>query len=590
MAAGLVVAVGCTNLSPADEYADRAARPAGTTTVTAQPKATTATTRETQPTLPELWINLDHCPPDWIDEGGFDEERIVIATHGGTAGLDHAAGLAAYAHRVNAEGGVAGRQLKVITTWLSPGDAPQYLEGLTWALAQEPLAVSASYGSAVAAEMAERVDDACLPNLFWETTMPIPRLADRAWTVPGFRSTEAEVAIWLDWTVALYGPGATAGVMVMDDGWGDRWLATIKHRLESAEVPVELIVVRHDPGAFDLIDPVDELAEQAMLAGSELDVILSATVANPCQLLVDASRDHPDLTGVPVLVPSLCRQTLITQQPPATDIGTIMSVDLLGSDTLNDDDLDRLEELLGWRPDPALHPFTGLINGSLSHGWLAGALIVEAIETGAELPGGLSRSNVLRAARSQEVDHPLLAGAVLGDPTVRSGKMQQFDIKTWAWIDQSDLLMVELERRPEQSDPACEVETDRLTISTQGWTMTGGHLDPGATPSISLDGLAADLRHDEVDSVGWISAFAADGYTIEDFGRLHYLDHECSSRLTGVPESWFIEHLAAHPGPYELAVTFFPQGNYVTARATASATDPSPSFTLDQTWTGKPED
>lgn len=72
----------------------------------------------------------------------------------------------AFFQRVNASGGVDGRRLELVTTHLAPGDAAQYLDGLMWALAQEPLAVSAVGGPAVSPEMAERVDDSCIPNLY----------------------------------------------------------------------------------------------------------------------------------------------------------------------------------------------------------------------------------------------------------------------------------------------------------------------------------------------------------------------------------------------------------------------------------------
>jgi len=76
--------------------------------------------------------------------------------------------------------------------------------------------------------MAEQADDACIPNLFWQATQPVPNLAQREWMVAGFDSLDVEASIWLTWAIERYGADVTVGVITLDNGWGELLLDAIE--------------------------------------------------------------------------------------------------------------------------------------------------------------------------------------------------------------------------------------------------------------------------------------------------------------------------------------------------------------------------
>ncbi len=100
--------------------------PVGGESVPTSVWATTGPATTVPSTVSIAEIDVDGCPPGWRDNDGFDATEIVIASHGGFGASGHADGLEAYLDIVNSRGGALGRELRLESVNLAPGDAVQY--------------------------------------------------------------------------------------------------------------------------------------------------------------------------------------------------------------------------------------------------------------------------------------------------------------------------------------------------------------------------------------------------------------------------------------------------------------------------------
>jgi hypothetical protein len=543
----LVVALlssGCVNPDPTEE-------PAAQQTAVSSPPTTAAADLSAVTAPRDEGVDVSGCPEGWDDHAGFDEKSVRVASHGGLGGLDHAVGMSSAFERANQEGGVGGRQIEMLTVNLSPGDAPQYLEGLTWALGQEPLAVSAVFGGAAAGEMAERVDDACIPNLYGRSLRMVSRPDLRQWTVPGFAGVEIESAAWVAWTERQFGPSAVVGVLAMDR-WGEQQVATIEQRVEQLQLPFELHVVRHRPEAEDLA------AEVAILAQHEPDVVLVASFGVICSRAVTARAQSATLATVPLVLPQHCDAYAFGD---GAELGedNVWRADTIGSGIVTEEERERLAGRLDY-PIAA-----GDFGMEFWHGWLAGWMTVEAMREADTLPGGLSRTNLLIAAQAIQRSHPYWSAAQIGP--IGDGhftvSMQRWSLDQNQWVDDETPGGLIVTEPATILDENCGPVPDRLSMSTAGWDIVDGTLSINARPVVYLDGLETPLSpHFEGVAAGTFSITSADGYS-QHGGRLVEVDDGCSFRFVAEPEEWVIKEMATRPAPYEVLFQFNPSSNYV---------------------------
>ena len=453
----------------------------------------------------------------------FDSSEIVIASHGGFGAGGHADGLAAYFDEVNDRGGILGRRVRVESVDIAPGDAVQYLQGLVWALDRDPLAVSAVGGSAVAPEMAERADDACIPNLFWQAVRPVPAPAERAWTVLGFRiarcrsrdlvaggrssaSAPMRRSAWSRWTTSGAGPSSRPSSTAA----------------RSSAPTVSIDVAWHDPATTTLVEPL------AAIAATTPDVLVGATAGNPCLVLQVERIELAALARAPVVLPSVCSDPGAYLAPAGDAAANTFFVDAIGAGDTTTELRDR----------------------SFWHGWVAGYMIGEAIEAADLLPGGLSRTNLVRAAYALRREHPLLEGAVLEAGPARHGVVSRWSPEAGGWVESKDGLFEVAEGDlPVPPVPRCGWPI-RLSVSASGWTMAAGRLAVDADPQITIDGLGRPIAPQEGVPSGMVVVTSADG--VEQFGRLFAVDQPCADELVLRPLPWLVEDVATRPGPYEV--------------------------------------
>ncbi|MFN0090926.1 MAG: ABC transporter substrate-binding protein [Acidimicrobiales bacterium] len=355
-------------------------------------------------------IDLGRCPRGWSDTAGLSDKEIRLGLTyprtGAFAALGQlGAGMKAYFDHVNAsEGGVAGRKLTLVAhdDYYDPAEARVNVDSLLGR--GNVFALTGVVGTRVAMATNDRVNEACAPNLFPASNHP-------AWGDPVFHPWTAagptlplttEAQLWVRYLADAYGPTTTVAALVLNDELGFIYKAAFE--LEAARLGLRVSFVTHDPASPNIAGDV------AALAATNADVAVLMTTASFCPqafAALAASSWRPKER----LVSATC------QSIPA-NFAAVGAAGVGWAWTSSAKDV----------ADPALStdPFlaearaglerAGLAGGAseLGAGWgLYGWTVVDTLKRAAALSGGLSRTNVMLAARSARGAHPMIRDGVV---------------------------------------------------------------------------------------------------------------------------------------------------------------------------------
>ncbi|MEM7338980.1 MAG: ABC transporter substrate-binding protein [Actinomycetota bacterium] len=362
----------------------------------------------------EFEFDLDDCPAEWVDDAGVTSASVrlgvVVAQSGPLASFSLLVdGLQAYVDLVNARGGVDGRFVELVVRD-DAYDPARAAELVAEFIAADDVLGVITVGSPGSLAVHEALNDACLPQPFVVSAHP-------AWGDPedfpftvGFELSHAtEALIWGNWIKQNLGDEVpvTVGALVIDNDFGEIYLERFQAWADDNPDVIESVeVVRHPPEALDL---TEEMAEVADLLP---DVFIAMTTGQPCvEAIEGVQAENLQLRASALFIPSGCSQPLAYLQPLDDAGDGLLSVGT-GSRALNDpdtidDDFIRVarRQIESARLDPD-QLLVGL--GFAHYGWAH----VELLRIASELPGGLSRSNMVLAMRNLNLDHPMLLDGV----------------------------------------------------------------------------------------------------------------------------------------------------------------------------------
>ncbi len=358
-------------------------------------------------------IDLDDCPSGWSDTAGVTSTEIRIGYSSAQSGIIGAygsvgIGMENYFDWVNENEPVAGRQI----TLISKDDqyvAQQTIYNVEALITAENVLSIATLGTPNTLATYDRINHECIPHPFaqsshsaWGDPVVHP------WTTGSQMAYNTEAILWGAWIERNLNsmlPVQVAAV-VMDNNFGVAYALAFEEWAEAhPEVVSSFTAVRHDPSAPSLA------TEMQAAASANPDVYLSMTAGNPCLLAMQAAESS-GLTasikakGGAMFASSVCRSIDAYLMKPA---GTAADDWLILGGGYRD----------ATDPRHADEPFikflnknledAGLDSGNSLHatGYLFGYLYVEALRIAAELPGGITRTNLILATRSLDIDHPL---------------------------------------------------------------------------------------------------------------------------------------------------------------------------------------
>ncbi len=371
------------------------------TPTTAAPTTTTTTWGVQNGTLvgpAGLLVPLDGCGAGWSDAAAPEGTTLVLGQTAPLTGPLAAAlapilaGFDARIARANATAGVGGRPLEVrreddaYQSGLTPEAARRLVDGGAFALV-------GGIGSGQAIAAAPDANARCIPQLF-----PYgghPGLSDPGgapWTVGHTLAVTVEAWLWAKHIAATNPGGATVAMVTIDNDYG----VAFEDALAAATTAYPGIALlgpfRHAQNGSDAA------ARTAEALASGATVLVAGTAGPGCTGVVSAAAAAP-----------VTRYLAIGCAVNAV-VGTGAAdgwLQLAGTRDVTDPAVLADPALAEYRADAAA---AGLDPASAAAwtGWISADIIVETLRAAAARPGGLTRTNVLLAARSLDLAHPSL--------------------------------------------------------------------------------------------------------------------------------------------------------------------------------------
>jgi ABC-type branched-subunit amino acid transport system substrate-binding protein len=393
-------------------------------------------------------IDTNVCPADWTDTSGLTDTEVrwgyTTAQSGNLAAYgDIALGMQSYYNYINESGGVGGRNITLIVK--DDGYvASQTIEAVDELLQNENVFAITTLGSPNTFAVRDTLNQACMPQVFSQTGHPAwGDPMNYPWTTGYQMDYYTEAALWVQWieeNLADQAPVKVGG-LVMDNDFGLSYESGFEQAAEGSEVIGEFVVQKHDPAAPTVTNEV------TTLAGEDLDVFISMTAGNPCLLAIqDAGRSGMLDTVTAAFTPSVCKG-IEAYMAPAGEAADGWYIVGGGAKTSTDPQFAD-EAFVVWMNErlsgDGLDPNVDLIaTGFSGFAWATGQTLLIANE----LPGGLTRTNLMLAARSLEMSAPaLLPGitfAVSGaeDPYyVEGSEISRFNAVDGAWIQEGEVI------------------------------------------------------------------------------------------------------------------------------------------------------
>lgn len=400
-------------------------------------------------------IDLDDCPSGWSDTTGITATEIRIGYSSAQSGVLGAYGLigtgmANYFDWVNANDPIAGRQIVLISKD-DAYSAQRTIDNVDAFIKSENVLSITTLGSPNTLATYDRINDECIPQPFaqsghsaWGDPVNHP------WTTGSQLAYNTEAILWGAWIEKnLTGklPVRVASV-VMDNDFGLAYETAFAEWAEAHPGIVSSFTpVRHDPLTQSLA------SEMQAVAQANPDVYISMTAGNPCLLAIQEAGSSGLIASIEardgaMFMPSVCRGIEAYMKPAGAAADGWL---VFGGGSKD-----------GTDPRYADEPFIEFVNENLEDagldtsislhaiGYLFGHPYVEALRIAAELPDGVSRTNLILAVRSLDISHPMyldgirfrLNGNADAYP-IEGSDVLRFDVGTQSWGAPIEVINVE---------------------------------------------------------------------------------------------------------------------------------------------------
>ncbi|MGZ4681213.1 MAG: ABC transporter substrate-binding protein [Acidimicrobiales bacterium] len=301
-------------------------------------------------------------------------------------------GYLAYFNYVNAQGGVQGKQINMITK------DDQYDSGKTKTNVQEltqqdkVFALFNVVGTPNNLAVRDDLGATCIPDLFVATGSQLwGDTAHYPWLIGSIPSYATEAAVFADYLKANK-PDAKVGILAQNDDFGDGYTVAFRKAIEGTNITIV------DVQKYNESDP-DVKSQVATLSQSGADTALLAATALKCpQALIAVKESGWKPT---TYISGTCTSGPVVGLAKDANDGVLSSIYLK-------DPADPQ-----WSSDPAMQQFQTLgkqygltdseaQDGIVGYGWTMGALLVDTLEKAPEL----TRQAVMQAAYSLQNESP----------------------------------------------------------------------------------------------------------------------------------------------------------------------------------------
>lgn len=298
----------------------------------------------------------------------------------------------------NEAGGIGGAQLEVVVK----DDAfnPERAKANVGELIQkEKVDVIDTFGSGQLDAIADDQNDACVPLLFAQASVPAYRdIENFPWTTEYLPSADVEMGVVVESLKKEYPDGATVALAANQTESGQGIVEGFKNAIEDTNIKI----VAEEP----LTDP--KTAASALKA-SDAQVLVDAGVTTDCLALTQAIG-RVGWKPETVIQPSNCADGATLYEPAG--------------------DAADGQQILRWLKDPASEEFAddaavaeykeqveanggdSPLNSYTVNGWAIADLMVDNFQRAAKSDDGLSRLSIMQAARTQDYQPPMFIDGI----------------------------------------------------------------------------------------------------------------------------------------------------------------------------------
>lgn len=403
---------------------------------------------------PGISVDLSACPTDWNDSGGIEDGVIHLAhttAQSGNLGAygQFGRGMSAYFDGVNERGGIGPDGLLIdLTIYDDQYDATQTEVIVDELLANETAFAITTLGTLNTFAVRDAMNDACVPQPTVLSSHPAWSDPENyPWTTGLSMSYAAEAWLWGSWIEQEFTSPVTVGALVMDNDLGRSYETSFAQFAESSSTISSVEFVRHDPTAPSVTEEVAELATL------EPTVFISMTAANPCLLAINAAAETGlNESAEALITPSICTQIESYVSPAGSAAeGWIAFGGGVDNPAFPSSRPGIYAEYVVMSLEEAgLDPNdTAAAEGFGLRAWV----LHQILEVAANLPGGLTRSNMLAAQWGlREMTNPMMINGVrfgtygtLSSGFIEGSEVSRFDAEAQVWkvegvIDRSGVI------------------------------------------------------------------------------------------------------------------------------------------------------
>jgi branched-chain amino acid transport system substrate-binding protein len=387
-----------------------------TTETTAEATETTEATEETTETTAEstetteatgggedaFVISTDDCPDTAttpLGEGEPIKLGFSLPQSGALASFAPlAVGMQAYFNKVNEAGGVDGHPIELVVKDDAYDPARSVTNMTEFIERDQVLASVFQVGTPNVAATRDAAGASCTPQMFVGTGFPAWGDPENyPWTTIGLMSYSTEAAVWTNYINEAYPDGATVGELVLNNDFGNAYKNALEEEVAGSNIEI-VISQTHDAAAPNVNDQV------AQILAANPDVVIGMTSFGTCNALPEGLRAG-GYEGEIIVSATCAALLLLGANPEALNEVKI----IISSKDPRDPSWDDDEDMIQYKADIAEFGAEGTdpINGNISGGYNAAALITHLLEEAAASEGGLSRASLGEAQRNVDFQTPL---------------------------------------------------------------------------------------------------------------------------------------------------------------------------------------
>ncbi|MFN0089615.1 MAG: ABC transporter substrate-binding protein [Acidimicrobiales bacterium] len=353
--------------------------------------------------------DLSTCPSKWSDTAGLSNNEIrlgqSLAQSGSAAAYGQIGeGMKAYFAHINAaEGGVAGK--KIVYTNKDDGyEAARGKANVDEMLETGDLfAFASNLGTPINMATADKVNESCIPDMFVASAHAAwADPTNKPWVFPvpqiGYAS---EGLVWGQYVVDTLGKGASVAALVVNNEFGLAYRNSFDKFAKANGLTVKYEL--HDPAAASITN------EMTSLASTGANAVILMTLGNYCtqgEIYVGQSSWKPQVK----LISNTCNTVQFFKPAGAAGDGWVSVTDRYD---VGDPDAQKVKSVQEARDGLAK---AGLDQNNFNQGigWgQYGWSIVDVLKRASALSGGLTRTNVLLAARKVKMQHPFVRDGIV---------------------------------------------------------------------------------------------------------------------------------------------------------------------------------